>query len=97
KRAMRAILKAADFCAADPQRAARVLVDRRFTPSYEYALQTMKDVPYRAWRELDPGDAVRFQSLRLREIRVIKSDPQKILAQGTDWRLFNELKKELKG
>jgi len=28
---------------------------------------------------------------------VIKRSPQKIIAQGTDWRFFNELKKELKG
>jgi NitT/TauT family transport system substrate-binding protein len=27
----------------------------------------------------------------------IKSGPNKIIAQGTDWRFFNELKKELKG
>ena len=25
------------------------------------------------------------------------SNPQKILAQGTDWRFLNELRKELKG
>ena len=28
---------------------------------------------------------------------LIKSGPQKIIAQGTDWRFINELKKELKG
>jgi len=28
---------------------------------------------------------------------MIKSSPQKIIAQGTDWRVFNQLKKELKG
>jgi hypothetical protein len=28
--------------------------------------------------------------------RMIKSSPQKILAQGTDWRFLNELKRELK-
>jgi hypothetical protein len=28
---------------------------------------------------------------------LLKSTPQKILAQGTVWRFFNELKKELKG
>jgi len=28
---------------------------------------------------------------------MIKSSPQKLMAQGTDWRFFNELKKELKG
>jgi len=27
---------------------------------------------------------------------MIKSTPQKILAQGTDWRFLSELKKELK-
>jgi NitT/TauT family transport system substrate-binding protein len=34
--------------------------------------------------------------LRLREAGLIKSSPQKIIAQGTDWRIWNELKKELK-
>jgi NitT/TauT family transport system substrate-binding protein len=28
---------------------------------------------------------------------MIKSTPQKIIAQGTDWRILNELKRELKG
>jgi len=28
---------------------------------------------------------------------MIKSSPQKIIAQGTDWRFLRELKKELKG
>jgi len=27
---------------------------------------------------------------------MIKSAPNKIIAQGTDWRFFNELKRELK-
>jgi len=41
-------------------------------------------------------DRVRFYSLRLREAGMIKSIPSKIIAQGTDWRFFNELKQELK-
>ena len=44
----------------------------------------------------DPEDAVRFYALRLREAGIIKSAPNKIIAQGTDWRFFNELKRELK-
>jgi NitT/TauT family transport system substrate-binding protein len=28
---------------------------------------------------------------------MIKSSPQKIIAQGTDWRFLNALKRELKG
>ena len=61
-----------------------------------YAAQTMKEVPYRKWREYEPADTVRFYALRLYEDGLIKSTPQKILAQGTDWRFFNELKTELK-
>jgi NitT/TauT family transport system substrate-binding protein len=56
----------------------------------------MKDVPYGKWREYDPEDTVRFYALRLHEIGMIKSAPQTIIAHGTDWRFFNELKKELK-
>ena len=97
KRALRAILKGADICALEPERAARALVDGGFTPRYDYALQTMKEVPYNKWRVYDPEDSLRFYALRLREAGMIKSSPQKIIAQGTDWRFLNELKKELKG
>ena len=96
KRAMRAILKSASICALQPERAARTLVDGGFAKSYEYALQTMRDLPYGRWQAYDAEDSVRFYSLRLREAGMIKGNPQKIIAQGTDWRLWNELKKELK-
>ena len=96
KRAMRAILKASMMCAAEPERAARLLVDRGFASNYDYSLQMLKDLPYNRWRELDPSDAVRFYALRLHEFGLVKSDPKKIIAQGTDWRFVNELKKELK-
>jgi NitT/TauT family transport system substrate-binding protein len=95
KRALRGILKAANLCALEPQRAARRIADRGY--NYDYALATLKDIPYDKWREYDAEDTVRFYSLRLHEIGMIKSGPQKILAQGTDWRFLNELKKELKG
>ena len=94
KRALRGILKAANLCALEPQRAARRIADRGY--NYDYALATLKDIPYDKWREYDAEDTVRFYSLRLHEIGMIKSGPQKILAQGTDWRFLNELKKELK-
>jgi NitT/TauT family transport system substrate-binding protein len=96
KRVLRAVLKGADFCAGDPARAARRLVDGGFTASYDYALQTMRDVPYDKWREYDPEDTVRYYALRLHELGFVKSTPQKIIADGTDWRYFNELKRELK-
>jgi NitT/TauT family transport system substrate-binding protein len=34
--------------------------------------------------------------LRLREAGMIKSSPGKIIAEGTDSRFFNEIKRELK-
>jgi NitT/TauT family transport system substrate-binding protein len=97
KRALRAILKANSVCALEPERAARYIVDKGFTQRLDYALQAIKDIPYGRWREYDAEDTVRFYSLRLHEAGMIKSSPQKILAQGTDWRFLNELKKELKG
>lgn len=97
KRAVRAILKATDVCALEPERAARTIVGRGFTNVYDYALATMKEIPYQRWREYDPEDTARFYSLRLREVGMLKNIPQKILADGTDWRFLNELKKELKG
>ncbi len=96
KRAMRAILKATDLCAIEPERAARMLVDGGFTPRYDYALQTLKDNPYDKWREYDAEDTVRFYSLRMRDAGFVKSTPQKIIAEGTDWRFLDELKRELK-
>ena len=97
KRALRAILKAADICALEPDRAAKALTAQGVAKRYDYALQTMKDVPYTKWRNYNPEDTMRFYALRLKEIGMIKSNPQKIIAQGTDWRSFDELKKELKG
>jgi len=97
KRALRAILKAADVCAADPAQAARFLVDKGYAERYDYALQALKDIPYNKWREYNHEDTVRFYALRLHEAGMIKSSPQKVIAQGTDWRFLNELKKELKG
>jgi NitT/TauT family transport system substrate-binding protein len=97
RRALRAILKAADICGREPERVARFLVDKGYTQRYDYALQALKDIPYGKWREYDPEDTLRFHALRLHEVGMIKSTPQKIIAEGTDWRFLNELKKEMKG
>jgi NitT/TauT family transport system substrate-binding protein len=97
KRVLRALLKATDLCASEPERMARLLVDRGYVKRYDYALQTLRDVPWTRSRDYDPEDTVRFYALRLHEAGMIKSSPQRIIAQGTDWRFLNELKKELKG
>jgi NitT/TauT family transport system substrate-binding protein len=97
KRALRAIMKATNLCALEPERVARSLVNRGFAARYDYALQAMKEIPYGKWRDYDPEDTIRFYGLRLHEAGMIKSNPKQILTQGADWRFLNELKKELKG
>jgi len=96
KRAIRAILKATEICAREPERAARYMVKKGYEASYDIALEVVKEVSYNAWRTFNPEDTVRFHSLRLHEVGMIKSSPQKIIDQGTDWRFLNELKRELK-
>ena len=96
KRVLRAILKTADLCVSNPQLVARQMVDRDFVPSYDFALQTLKDIRYDRWRDFDPEDSLRFYALRMQETGMIKSSPQKIIADGTDWRFLEELRHELK-
>jgi NitT/TauT family transport system substrate-binding protein len=94
-RVTRAILKAADLCATDPDRVARQLVDGKFTKRYDYAERALREIPY-AWREYDAEDTVRYYALQLHDLNFIKSIPQEIIAEGTDWRFLDELKRELK-
>jgi NitT/TauT family transport system substrate-binding protein len=96
KRVVRAILKAADICASDPAAVAQRLVDGGFTSRYDYALQSLRNLPYDKWREWEAEDTMRFYALRMHEAGLIKSSPHKIIADGTDWRFLDELKRELK-
>jgi NitT/TauT family transport system substrate-binding protein len=96
KRFLRAVFKAAAFCQAEPENAARRLVDGGFAKQYDYALQTIQELPYDLWHEYDSADSLRFYALRLHEAGMITSSPNAILADGTDWRFLNELKRELK-
>jgi len=95
KRALRAIMKATDVCASEPQRVARLIADKGLA-RYDNTLQLLREIPYGKWRELDPNDSLRFYALRMRELGIITATPQRIIDRGTDWRFLNELKKELK-
>jgi NitT/TauT family transport system substrate-binding protein len=95
KRVVRAMLRATDLCVSAPAKVARRIVDRGFTPNYDYAVQTLSDVPYGKWRDYDPEDTLRFYALRLREAGMIKSSPDKIIADGADWRFLREVRREL--
>jgi NitT/TauT family transport system substrate-binding protein len=96
KRALRALLKASDICSQEPERAARLLARKGYEPRLDVGLDVLKKLPYDRWRQADPEDTLRFHALRLHEVGMIKTAPQKLIAQGTDWRFLNELKKELK-
>lgn len=99
RRALRAILKANDLCATDPEQVGRLYVESGFVAAShrDFVVQAMRELPYARWRDYDAEDTVRFQSLRLHEAGLVRSSPTKIIAQGTDWRFINQLKKELKG
>jgi NitT/TauT family transport system substrate-binding protein len=96
KRVVRAMLKATDICAREPERAARFMVDKGYEQRYKVALEVVSSVPYARWREADPEDTLRFHALRLHEVGMVKTPPNDLVARGTDWRFLNELKKELK-
>jgi len=96
KRALRAIIKAADVCASDPARAARFLLAKQYETRYPIGLEVMSSVDYARWRVTEAEDTLRFYALRLHEVGMIKTAPNQLIAQGTDWRFVNALKRELK-
>ncbi len=96
KRALRAIMKASDLCAENPDWAAQYLVDRGFEDDHEVALEIIKSLSYGRWRTDNPVDTIRFHSLRLREVRMISATPQEIIDRGCNFSYLDELKKELK-
>ena len=96
KRAVRAFLKAMDICASEPERAVTLVMGLRPELNPKMMRQVYQELPYRAWRELNAEATAQFFALRLSETGMVKSNAQKLLAQATDWRFLNELKKELK-
>ncbi len=94
KRALRALLKAADLCHNEPELAVQRMSERGF--SRECTLMTLNDARYGLWRDYDPADAVRFFTLRLHEAGMIKVTPNEVIAGYTDWHFLEELKREMK-
>ncbi len=96
KRALRAILKATDMCAREPERAARYLIDEGFTTlPYDRVLDSIPGQSFAVWREFNPEDTVRFLALRLKDAGLVKSNPDELIARATDRRYLNEIKRDL--
>ncbi len=96
RRAVRAILKGSELCATDPEIGASAFMAQGYDVDRNYVRQALRELPYGKWRDYNPEETLRFYSLRLREADMVKNAPQKIIAQGTDWRILDELKKEMK-
>ena len=94
---MRAILKGGDICTSDPDAGVRAFAAKGYSPKPEFARQALVEMPYRRWDDFSPEDTQRFYALQLREAGMVKSSPQKIIERGTDWRILEELRRELKG
>jgi NitT/TauT family transport system substrate-binding protein len=95
-RATRAILKASELCAADAEIGARAFLDQGFPFDPVHLRQALRDLPFGKWREYNPEETMRFYALRLREAGMVKSAPQKLIANGSDWRILDRLRKEMK-
>ncbi|MEM7684307.1 MAG: ABC transporter substrate-binding protein [Paracoccaceae bacterium] len=96
KRALRAILKANQLCSEQPEVAAKWLVEEGQSPTIDYAMRTLTDLPYDTWDIFDPEDTLRFYALRMNEAGIIDATPETIIANGTDWGPLNEVLKEMK-
>lgn len=97
KRVVRALLKAADLCADAPAEAARLLVAEKRTSDARAAEEILRSLPYRAWRDVLPEDTLRFFALRLHDVGMLRMTPNEILAQSTDWRILDAVRRELRG
>jgi len=84
-------LKASELSRVRPGAGSESISAQGFETSPEYACQAIRELPHGKWRDYNPEETVRFYALGM-----VKGAPQKLIAQGTDWRFLNEPKKELK-
>lgn len=96
KRALRAIIKGSELCSTDPELGAKAFLNLGYDTNPNHARQALREIPYGRWRDYKPEETIRFYALRLREAGMVKSAPRKLIAEGCDWRLFEQLKKEMK-
>jgi NitT/TauT family transport system substrate-binding protein len=97
KRAIRAILKANDIVANDPEFALKVLMEKKIWKKAEtkYILQSIKEIPYGMWRNYNPEDTIRFYAMRLHDVGMLKTAPEEFIKKHTDWSHLNSMKQEL--
>lgn len=97
KRAIRAILKANDIIAANPEFALKVLMEKKIWTKAEtkYILQSISEIPYGMWRDYNPEETIRFYAMRLHEVGMLETAPDEFIRKHTDWSILNSMKQEL--
>ena len=96
RRAVRAILKGSELCAEDPELGANAFLAQGYDVDPNYAREAVRELPFGKWRDYNPEETLRFYALRLREAEMVRNSPQKIIAGGSDWRIVDRLRKEMK-
>ena len=95
RRALGAILTAADQTQRDPVAAVQLLVDRGYTTEFDYTLAAVQAIHSYNWRDYDAEDSLRFYALRLHEAHRLQQDPKQLIIRGTDWRPFADVKADV--
>jgi hypothetical protein len=58
---------------------------------YRLALELVRHLQYTRWRQGEPGDTLRFHSLRLHQASAIKSSEEKLVVKDADRSFQNKL------
>ncbi len=98
KRAIRAILRAADAQSADRAEAVKLATDRGLfggAKNYELVRGAANMVPL-DWRVLDAAKSVQFHAQLLSDIDLLKITADEVTSNGTDLRILRELRQELR-
>ena len=94
KRAVRAILRAADSLGADRADAVKAATDKGlFGGSKNYdAARAAANMVSLDWRVLDPARSVRFHAGLMNQVGLVKMSADDLAAKGTDLSILKELK-----
>lgn len=98
KRAVRAVLRAADSLGADRGDAVKVATDKGLfggAKNFESVRGAANMVPL-DWRALDPARSVRFHAQLMADVGLSKMKADDAATKGTDLRVLRELQAELK-
>jgi len=98
KRAIRAILRAADQLPADRADAAKLVTDKGLFggPSNFALVRGAANMVPLKWRELDAAKSVRFHVTLMAAGGIVTVSPDEVVTKALDLRILRELREELK-